>query len=421
MVAWSLGKYIFKTLCALATLGLLSMGLYQYILDHDKSVVHTRSFFETQDDVLPVMSMCFEQLFEDASFNNFGANITGDMYKNFLLGEYFREDLRAINYSQVTSKISDYIFAYSFTYRNGTHIRGATQNISWKNPYHTYSWESWGRFVKCFGIEITDKELYHLAIYLDRRLFSNRIRPQSNGFVVLFHYPNQILSSLHTVMRQWALRDSKSDYWMEFDVKNVDVIVRRYKRNQKNCIENWRDYDRIILEDHIESVGCRTPDQWTNQEWPICTSKEKMKAARLNLKPGGIRPCREIEAIDYVMLESEGSPAHLKKYSKQFQTWFQETLNDSHLNCGNKDLLEQTQPGWFSTVLRILDPAVKTTINKREMDIQSFVAYAGGYIGLFMGFSLAEIPEVLFFTLFYYRKLKKHFVRQDIIEVKPIP
>ena len=84
MVAWSLGKYLFKTLCALATLGLLSMGLYQYILDHDKSVVHTRSFFETQDDVLPVMSMCFEQLFEDPSFKNFRANTTGDIYKNFL-------------------------------------------------------------------------------------------------------------------------------------------------------------------------------------------------------------------------------------------------------------------------------------------------------------------------------------------------
>ena len=92
----------------------------------------------------------------------------------------------------------------------------------------------------------------------------------------------------------------------------------------------------------------------------------------------------------------------------------------SHLNYGNKSLLEQTQPGWFSTVLRILDPAVKTTINKREMDIQSFVAYAGGYIGLFMGFSLAEIPEGLFFTIFYYRKLKKIFHHQDIAEVKTI-
>ena len=149
----------------------------------------------------------------------------------------------------------------------------------------------------------------------------------------------------------------------------------------------------------------------------IFLSKEKMKAARLNLKPGGIRPCREIEAIDYVMLESEGSPAHLKKYSKQFQTWFQETLNDSHLNYSNKDLLEQADPGWFSTVLRILDPAVKTTINKREMDIQSFVAYAGSYIGLFMGFSLAEIPEALFFTIFYCRKFKNIFRRQDMTEV----
>ena len=120
------------------------------------------------------------------------------------------------------------------------------------------------------------------------------------------------------------------------------------------------------------------------------------------------------------MLESEGSSAHLEKYSKQFQTWFKETLNDSRWSYGNHDLSEQTQPGWFSAVLRILDPAVKTTINKREMDIQSFVAYAGGYIGLFMGFSLAEIPEVLFVTVFYYRKFKNHFVRKDMTEANHI-
>ena len=124
MVAWSLGKYLFKTLCALATLGLLSMGLYQYISDHDKSVVHTRSFFETKDDVLPVMSMCFEQLFEDASFNNLRAKITGDMYKKFLLGEYFREDLRAINYSQVTSKIST-----SFPFTTLSSVRSAWREL----------------------------------------------------------------------------------------------------------------------------------------------------------------------------------------------------------------------------------------------------------------------------------------------------
>ena len=396
MVTWSISKYLFKSCCAAATFVLLTMGLYRYLLDNDASVVDTRYFFQTDDDMFPVMSICFEQSFDGQFSLQGGRNINISMYKQHLLGIHFDEDLNLIDYHNVTTNISNYIIAHSFTYRNGTHIRGTRKNISWKDPYHTYSWNSWGRFVKCFGIEITDKELYHLAIYLKRSLFTNGIRPQSNGFVVLFHYPGQILSSL----RQWTTRDNTSNYWTEFDVKNVDVIARRHKRRLKNCIEDWKNYDSIMMNNHFRSVGCKTPDQSINGSWPICSTKEKMREAHLSLKPGAIRPCREVEAINYLMHEAEGSPQHLQKSSSEFQLWLEKNLQNV-----------QTEPngdsGWFSIVLRILDPAVKTTINKREMDIESFVAYAGGYIGLFCGFSLAELPEVLYFTLFYYRKLKQ--------------
>ena len=404
---WSVPKYLFKLLCTIATLALIGRGLYDYLLDNDASVVETRSFFQTEDDKFPTISLCFEQHFDDKLFTQYNENIKGSDYKNYLLGKYFEERFNSINYDSVTTNLSEHIFAYSFTYRNGTHVRGSRDNTSWKEPYHSYSWESWGRFVKCFAIEMTDKDLYHLAIYIKRDIFADGLRPQSNGFVVLFHYPHQVLSSLHTVMRQWKLRDNTTNYWMEFDVKNVDVIVRRYKRRLDNCIEDWKNYDDIVLMKHIESVKCKTPDQIMNVSFPLCSSKAAMKKARFNLKPGGVRPCKEVESINYVMLESEGSPTHLKQYSLEFQTWFQKALDAAFIQNNPPDKINGDQDhSWLSIVLRILDPSVKTTINKRDFDFENFIAFAGGYIGLLLGFSLAEIPEVLYYTYFYYKRFK---------------
>ena len=410
---WSAPKYLFKLCCAIATIALITRGLIDFLMDDDASVVETRSFFQTEDDKFPVMSICFEQNFRNELFGQYDKNLTGEDYRKYLLGKYHNEMFQAIYYDSVTTNLSEHIIAYSYTYRNGTHIRGSRDNISWKEPYHTYSWNNWGRFVKCFGIEMTDKDLYHLAIYINRSIFADGLRPQSNGFIVLFHYPNQILSSLHTVMRQWKIRDNNTNYWMEFDVKNVDVIVRRYKKRLDNCIEDWKNYDNIVLMRHLENVKCRSPDQLTNTSFPICSNEIDMRRARLNLKPGGVRPCKEVESINYVMLESEGSPEHLKKYSAEFQSWFHKALNaTSPKNTINYEE-QQEEHGWFFIVLRMLDPSVKTTINKRAFDFENFVAYSGGFIGLFLGFSLAELPEVLYFTYFYYKRIREKFRTND--------
>ena len=214
-------------------------------------------------------------------------------------------------------------------------------------------------------------------------------------------------------MRQWKLRDNDTNYWMEFDVKNVDVIVRRHKKRLDNCIEDWKNYDNIVLTKHLEAVKCRTPDQLINTSFPLCMTSDDMQKARLNLKPGGIRPCKEVESINYVMQESEGSLELIKKYSPEFQSWLQETLVAS----SNKNVTyqegDQGEHSWFSVVLRILDPSVKTTLNKRAFDFENFVAYSGGFIGLFMGFLLAEIPEVLYFTFYYYKRLKEKWRYSD--------
>ena len=59
---------------------------------------------------------------------------------------------------------------------------------------------------------------------------------------------------------------------------------------------------------------------------------------------------------------------------------------------------------WFSIVIRFLNPRFKLTVQKKEVDFQSLIGYVGGYIGLFMGFTVAEIPEVIMTTFIYIKR-----------------
>merc|ERR1712020_376747 len=99
---------------------------------------------------------------------------------------------------------------------------------------------------------------------MKRDIFPEKVRPQAGSFVALYHYPNQTFSAYHSILRQWSKRDNISNYWLSFNIKGMTAVNNRYKVNQNNCIENWKNYDDIILKQHLDSVGCKTPDQPTN-------------------------------------------------------------------------------------------------------------------------------------------------------------
>jgi hypothetical protein len=358
-------KYTFQFVCFIATCVLVGIWLDRYFLDEDVSSVETLTYFDTENDVFPVLSMCFEQTFEDELFKTFGKNIRGSQYKDFLLGKYYDEDLKNIDYNDVSTNITEFVLPYVVEYSNGsTVLIKSLRNSSGIALYYTYTWKYWGYIVKCFGLEITDRNIFRLAVHLKRNIFPGTIR-EPNGFAVLFHYPNQFLNSINTLTRDWKKRNRKDNYYITISVMGMNAIQHRYKSRHNNCFQNWKDYDESILEEHIESIGCKTPDTYTKHDWPICESKETMKKARYDPIAERIMPCREIESMHYQIAETEGP---VSKF-------------------GFKD--------WFQVGVQILNPRYKLTIQKKEIDFQILVGYIGGYIGLFLGFALAQIPDTI--------------------------
>ena len=321
----------------------------------------------------------FEQKFQDLDFKSAGENLTTLNYHKFLIGQSYYPSMKNINYHGISTNISNFILNYEVQFRNGTYFSETLTNVAWKPPYYTTTWLSWGRrIVKCFGLEVTDKDVFFVRFYVKREIFPNMTRKNNGGFAVLFHYPNQFLASFKTVRRQWPKRDGNKNHYLTFNLKGMNVNVQRYKKTRRNCIANWRNYDNITLANHLRKVGCSTPDQITNDTWSTCESKEKIKAARLLLSSMNLLPCREIVSIDYDVGDS---------------VW-----NKVHISNG------KSWNNWICFVYRILNPHFTITRQRKDVDIQTLIGYIGGYIGIFTGFALIQIPDYLYLAFMYAKR-----------------
>ena len=168
-------KTSFQILCLIATLFFMVMWMQTFLLDEDTTTIENRSFFKTENDKLPVLSMCFEQSFEHISFPEPGEGVDIAHYKDHLGGKYFDKRFTGIDYYTVSMNISEFIIGYDVGFLNGTRFKHSNHNVSFNRPYHTYSFASWGRIVKCFGLEITDSEVAGIAIHFKRDIFPTKV------------------------------------------------------------------------------------------------------------------------------------------------------------------------------------------------------------------------------------------------------
>ena len=68
---------------------------------------------------------------------------------------------------------------------------------------------------------------------------------------------------------------------------------------------------------------------------------------------------------------------------------------------------------WFGVTYQIPSDKFTIKINKKEMDFESLVGYIGGYVGLFAGFAVAELPGMLSNGFFSMKQLVVLFAQRD--------
>ena len=144
---------------------------------------------------------------------------------------------------------------------------------------------------------------------------------------------------------------------IDFTINNLEIISRRNKRNEP-CITNYWEYDHAIVNMHIAKLGCRPPYLQPGKNITTCTSKEKMhQAMDLDidfLADDAIQPCLSVGDIRY----TQSTPYSPKPMSI----------------------------GPNATWLSVTPPKkIKMIHQVRNVNMQTVIGNAGGYIGLFLG------------------------------------
>ena len=102
-------KYIFRALCAFATVSLTVYCVYQYMLDEDVARIEFKEFNSGTNDIYPAVTMCFRSPLLEHELEKYGDGINVNTYSSFLIGDHWDDRMVHINYDDVSIKFEDYL------------------------------------------------------------------------------------------------------------------------------------------------------------------------------------------------------------------------------------------------------------------------------------------------------------------------
>ena len=166
-------------------------------------------------------------------------------------------------------------------------------------------------------------------------------------------------------------------------MRDMEVLKRRQKRGSA-CLE-VHDYDEKKKEDMMLEVGCR-PYFWNHSTIDrICRTQKEIQGLmsrnveifyRINQKESDIPPCTEIQKLQ---IDHEIKTTTM--------TFIEEHTQQKNVAVGNET--------WFEIRLEIQTDTFKEITQKRAYTPQSLVGNLGGYLGLFIGFTLLDLFKYL--------------------------
>ena len=391
-------QYFFQLVCIVAAVSTTCWCVYIYSQDHDVCLVDFKQYNEEKEYIYPSFSLIFVNPFIEEKLKEYGEGINTTTYSRFLEGDYWDERMLNISYDDVTIDMDKYFLGYDIRLANLTLLsyrdfkNGNTDG--WKPPYVSHRHPKW----KAFAVDKPyhkGQRIVRIWTKIKTAIFPNGIRPHKTnynsssstfgGLEFILHYPGQIFRSWNLGIGKWAWPSRKNtsskNFVMAFTRRNMDVLVRRNKHT-KPCNEDWLNYDKSVLERQMKVRGCRPP-YYHSIDLPICLTKETMKEVApptpedLNNHAPACRAISKLQ-FDYQDIDEE------------------EDIVDG--NGGDPH---------FSLSITALDTTFKLIELVRAYDVQSLIGNAGGYIGIFLGYALYQMPGAIWYLWEYVKNKNK--------------
>ena len=407
-------KVIFTLICFFAALYMTITQVIRYCENDDSSSISYKQFNQTPLDKYPTFSICFKghdiywrrklKLFE-----TFG--ITAKQYDMIIKGQlgiryknehdlrlYRKESVDMLNVSNIAFKehwylkLSDFLINAKFTSQN---LDFSINNENFDDQdlieekvfyvgYQTSDTICFTRksYDQPGGIRLRDvltlKMLFLEAQWLDEAELQ-----------IFLHLPNQLLRSFAAPSYRVPFKRIKVwDQRLELHISQVTVLRKRVNSNDP-CNDMIRNDDRKMMEETVLRLGC-VPIYWA-------------KLIRNDLA-NGTKTCNTL--------------AKLKEASDYVDT-YKNILESYDPPCVSMNALvlpfQQELPAGSDTEIQFVYAArsYQEIRNQEEFGFESFWSSVGGFIGIFMGYSLLQIPDLLKHLPTFLRTFKMTFLRRS--------
>ena len=402
----------FKITCFILAAYMTILQVLRYVSNDDISTFAYKQFNKSPRDKYPTFTLCFQSNVGDI-FNHSYLNGTigendknGRIYMDVLYGkdvdDVFFRTLLLEDFEKATINIETLMTGFNqlTSPPTGTKLSALDKN---QNKFLNTMYVSYQDPDKCC---FTRKNKFQNSMYkvtedMTINLAGWETKDDLNLYVYI-HYPGQFTRALESnkdVLRYSIrslgelIKQKKNEILISLSLTNV---LRRRPDAKISCNPTLHDDESKLRLTIIDQVGC-TPPYWKHLNTnytsaPFCNLSSQLlelKNARDNLthvmtlyEP----PCDQMNVVTDVTIKSYGNAYN--KANPIFNAYFNK----------NKKL---------HLKFKYMDRHYQEVTNNRDFGFDSFWSSVGGFIGIFLGYSMLQIPEMLMKWIFRNNKIQK--------------
>ena len=395
--------FAFHFLCLILTGGLLIYCSWKYSLNKTTSLVDFQTYHNTDKDIYPSFSLCFEgmNIYDKGKMNQTYGVANVESYIEFLQGRSWDDQMLNIDYDEVTIDLRHHVKSISirinsladeplYTWNNNNSETSQsfdtkTESSQFEDSFpFVVSFQQ--AFTKCFTLDFSperipgiDKKLIKALKIELKNLSSLNVKMSYDT-----HYPSQMMRAAPLEV-EWGKTNGILSGKLKAKTFWIDNVKVLRKRNtlKKPCNEAWTKDFQHIQAKLMENTNCKPP-HWKDVASPICKDKESMK--KTHIPPNAFR--------NPSFLERFLSPCDLLQTLTFTVQEVQRELNETAEMP--TELLVAFNTCYYEEIVHV-----------RAFDIESLVGNMGGYIGLFLGFAFWQIPDAMKSLCYQFKSFDK--------------
>ena len=375
--------------CTLAALYYSIVQAQRYFKNDDMSKVSFRLFNQIDEDKYPDITFCLEgnHLKDSTEEFQLSPTIVSDIMKGKISTESLDQNLsKKIIHSksdELFIDLSEILLSFALTTNNNStayskrmvHSDDPQRKI--KSVFHsTYSDPDKMCFTRNSFLETGTGALRKQ----DEIIFDIRHMTGWFNLKIFLHYPGQFIRTIERPIYEMEIKR----YWI---AEHITVLIsdvttlRRRNKPSDPCDDRTVEHDQEFKKKVMQEVTCK-PSYWSDlphlkiYDWdsfPLCRTSEELKNVYRHIKniskivSSGPLPCTEM-AISA-------------------------TIQNKMLEYGEL-------PGRIHILVRYSTLQYQQIINVRDFDFDSMFSAIGGFVGIFLGYSLLQATAIIEMTVF---------------------